>query len=113
MKNNQETVADGSNSKHLIDLIKSEFADSSRPASTAELARLYGVMAAQHDAMLACFAIAVKANPRLIFTDEVQAGQKAIGNAIQALGDALTDLASSLMSDKDREEYLAESESND
>jgi hypothetical protein len=94
----------------LIQIIKREFKGVDRQISAEELARLYGVIAAQHEANLACFALAMKANPSLVFTDAARDAEKAIQVSVEALVDALRDLALSSMTEEDRAKAEAEDE---
>lgn len=97
-----ENRIDGSDATELIKVIKREFDGVDRPVTASELARLYGVIAAQHEANLATFQMALEANPRLVFSDSTRQGQTAMHAALQSLTDALRDLALASMSDDDR-----------
>lgn len=106
-------LSDGSDSRALIELLKREFGGVDRPVTAEEMARLYGVMAAQHEATLAAFALVMKATPHLIFTDEAVAARNAMSNSADALSAALKDLAVASMSEDDRSKLLAQGENND
>jgi hypothetical protein len=89
---NDDDYAPGSASS-LIAIIEREFIGDDEPATKHDLARLYGVMAAQHEALIACFALAMQARPELIFTDRSVSAQKSLQCAVDAMTKALTDLA--------------------
>lgn len=86
---NQPSVFD------MIEAIKTEFEGVDTPVSAEHVAALYGVLAAQSDAMLALYALTMKANPRNIFTDERIAADKALQEQVGVLQDALIGLAKS------------------
>jgi hypothetical protein len=92
---------DGSAARELIEAIKREFEGVDRPVTAYEIARLYGVIAAQHEANLAVYSLAMKANPKLIFSDNATNAQEAIRASATALTGALRDLAISSMSDEE------------
>lgn len=58
------------NAASLAETIREEFKDADRPVTIRDVADLYGLVAAQHEATLAVYALAMKANPGIIFTDE-------------------------------------------
>lgn len=101
---------DGSAARELIEAIKREFEGVDRPVTAHEIARLYGVIAAQHEANLSVFALAMKANPKLIFSDQATNAEKAIRASSSALTGALRDLAIASMSEEDRAKMEAEND---
>ncbi len=105
----EDDQIDGSDAAELIEVVKREFEGVDRPVTATELARLYGVMAAQHEAILATFQVALQANPRLLFTDDSINAQSAMRAYVRALTEALRDLATASMNDEDR----AKMEDND
>ena len=77
----------------LIDRIEEEFGGVSTPVSAEHVARLYGVMAAQSDAIHAVFALAMKSAPQLVFSDQRIELERAMTAQVDALGSALIALA--------------------
>lgn len=98
----------GSAAGELIEAIKREFEGADRPVAAYEIARLYGVIAAQHEANLAVYSLAMKANPKLIFSDNARNAETAIRASMSALIEALRDLALASLSDEDRAKAEAE-----
>lgn len=62
----------------LVKTIQDEFKDSDQPVTVRDIAGLYGLIATQHEATLAVYALAMKANPSLIFSDQAAEAQRAI-----------------------------------
>ncbi|WP_313349353.1 hypothetical protein [Paracoccus sp. (in: a-proteobacteria)] len=77
----------------MVALIKSEFDGVRTPVSAEHLAAMYGVLAAQSDAILAVYTLAMKANPQLIFSDARISAEKAMAQQADALSAALIQLA--------------------
>lgn len=77
----------------MVSAIREEFSGVSGPVSVEHFAALYGVLAAQSDAILSLFALVAKANPQIIFTDEMQSVNAAIKQQSNALSTGLIDLA--------------------
>lgn len=77
----------------LSELISSTFRHADAPIAVRDLASLYGVLAAQQEALLAVYALTMKAKPDLIFTDQSVDVQKAISRAADMFRDTLTGLA--------------------
>lgn len=77
----------------LSELISTAFRDAKAPVAVRDLASLYGVLAAQQEALLAVYALAMKAKPDLIFTDQAVDVDKAISHAADMFRDTLTGLA--------------------
>ncbi|MEH6504985.1 MAG: hypothetical protein V7786_01830 [Sulfitobacter litoralis] len=86
----------------LIALIQKEFRGVDRPVTAEELADMYGVIAAQHEAIMACFKLTMRVKPDLIFEDEVVHARREILTSVNALTGALKKLARASMSDDDK-----------
>lgn len=106
----QDDELDLGASADLIATIKREFKGVDRPVTAEELARLYGVIAAMHEANLACFAVAMQAKPEMAFTDQSVVAQKAIDASVGVLADALRELAAASMSEDDRAKFEAQND---
>ena len=88
------------NSRALVDAIRDEFSDSNEPATLRQLASVYGAMASQIEAMIAVYALAMKANPSLIFSDQAVLASKRIGEA----SDLFSEVGLALIKDADESE---------
>lgn len=77
----------------MVSLIRDEFSGVEKPVTAEHFSALYGVLAAQSDTILALYALIMKAEPKLVFTDARLAADKAIEQQSQALSDALIGLA--------------------
>ena len=77
----------------LIEAMAGEFGDLTKPATLSVIADLYGALAAQHEAVLAPYALAMKANPKLIFTDDATAAQAAISQSVDTFQTAILKFA--------------------
>lgn len=63
--------------ERLSEVIKRTFSSADSPATARDIAGFYGVLAAQQEALLAVYALAMKANPKLIFEQvSLDAGEK-------------------------------------
>lgn len=70
-----------SNSPSIEELLQSfdeEFESKHQPATVAQLARLYGVIAAQQEAFIAMFAFVMRANPQMVISPEREELHRAI-----------------------------------
>jgi hypothetical protein len=97
-----EDEDDSPSAPDLIELIRREFKGVDRPITAEELADIYGVIAAQHEAIMACFKLTMRVKPALIFEDEVVHARREIITSVNALTGALKRLALASMSEEDR-----------
>lgn len=81
------------NAASLAETIREEFKDADRPVTIRDVADLYGLVAAQHEATLAVYALAMKANPGIIFTDEATEAKRAIEQTVDVFLEAIRSLA--------------------
>lgn len=86
-----DVTADGA--FDLIARIEEEFGGVAEPVSAEHVARLYGVMAAQSDAIRAMYALAMKGTPQLVLSEQRIELERAMSAQVDALGSALLALA--------------------
>ena len=79
----------------MISMVSDEFGGVDTPVSAEHVAALYGVLAAQSDAMLSILALAIEANPKLASSGRGTAAEQAMNVQIDALSNALMSLARS------------------
>ncbi|TBN48490.1 hypothetical protein EYF88_13365 [Paracoccus sediminis] len=79
----------------LFDLILSSFQEVETPVAIRELASLYGILAAQQEALLAIYELMMKARPDLSSSEEAADVEKAMSRAAEIYGNALMALARS------------------
>lgn len=88
----------------LSDAISTAFQDAKAPVAIRDLASLFGVLAAQQEALLALYTLTMKAKPDLAFTDQAVDVDKAISRAADMFGDALTVLAATYLPEEAADE---------
>lgn len=92
----------------MAESITAEFKGASAPVSAEHFAALYAVIAAQIDATQAVFALAMKANPKLIFEDVAMEAKAANATAADVFADALVKLAKAYGNTEGRSEDRSE-----
>ncbi|APZ53111.1 hypothetical protein [Salipiger abyssi] len=85
----------------IAEAIRDEFGEINEPATLRQLAMVYGAIAAQIEANIAVYALAMKANPQLIFSDQATEASRRIREAADLFSEVGLSLAKDAKLDGD------------
>ena len=105
MKSDEDSASAAGEASTLIQAMERAFGNMDGPVSISSLARVYGVIATQHEALISCFALALQDRSSAEFSDRVLTAQKRLQASVDALTSALQDLAMVGMSEDERRRY--------